>query len=71
MRRIAMPVRHGAIEPDLAIVAEMQHRLQPRVIRIAGAVHVAPGGGAHVAAFAGEPGPAALGRGEHAVEHAE
>ena len=68
---VAVPVGHRAIEPDLAVVAEMQHVLQPRVIGIGRAVHVAPGGGAHVAAFAGEPGPAALGRGDHAVEHAE
>ena len=49
----------------------MQHLFQPRVIGIAGAVHVAPGGGAHVAALAGQPGPAALGRRDHAVEGAE
>ena len=45
--------------------------LQPRIVGIAGAIHVAPCGGTHVAALAGEPRPAALGRRHHAVIHAE
>ena len=49
----------------------MQNLPQPRVIGIAGAIHVAPCGGAHVPALAGQPGPAALGRRDHAVEGAE
>ena len=49
---IAVPIGHRAIEPDLAVCAEMQNVFQPRIVGIAGAVHVAPGGGAHVAALA-------------------
>ena len=71
VERVAVPVGQRAVEPDFAAVAEIQDLLQPRVIGIAGAVHVAPGGGAHVAALAGQPGPAALGRRDHAVEGAE
>ena len=59
---VGVPVGHRAIEPYFATLAEMQNLLQPCVIGIAGAVHVAPGGGAHVAALARQPGPAALGR---------
>ena len=68
---VAVPVGHRAVEPDFAVAAEMQHVAQPRIIGIAGAVHVAPRGGAHVAALAGQPGPAALRRRDHAVERAE
>ena len=71
IERVAVPVGHRAVEPDFAVAAEMQHVSQPRVIGIAGAVHVAPRGGAHVAALAGQPGPAALRRRDHAVERAE
>ena len=71
IERVAIPVGDGAIEPDFAAAAEMQNLLEPRIIGIAGAIHVAPGGGAHVAAFAGQPGPAALRRRDHAVEGAE
>ena len=69
--RVALPVRHGAIEFYRAIGAEIQHVFQASVIRIGRAVHVAPGRGAHIAALAGQPGPAALGRRDHAVEGAE
>ena len=68
---IAAPVGHRAVEPDLAVGAEIQNLAQPCVIGIAGAVHVAPGSSPHVAALARQPGPAALGRGDHAVERAD
>ncbi len=68
---IAAPIAHRAIEPDFSTGAEMENLPEPRIIGIGGAVHVAPGGRAHVAALAGEPGPAALGRRNHAVERAE
>ena len=71
LERVGVPVRHGAIEPDLAARFELQDLFQPRIVAIGRAIHVAPGGRAHVAALAGEPGPAALGRGDHAVEGAQ
>src|SRR5271170_5076107 len=58
---VAIPVRQSPVEPDFAVSAELQYLLEPGVIGIAGAVHVAPSGRAHVPALAGEPGPAALG----------
>ncbi len=68
---IAAPVGHRAVQLDLAVRAEMQNLSQPRIIGVGRAVHVAPGRGAHVAPLARQPGPAALGRRDHAVESAE
>src|SRR4051794_23572606 len=71
LERVAVPVGHRAIEFYCAVRAELEHFLQPRIIWIGRAVHVAPSGGAHVAALTGQPGPAALGGGDPAVERAQ
>ncbi len=67
----ARPVGEVAVEKDLAVRLQHEDIFQRGVIGIGLAVVVAVGGGAHVAAFAREPGPAALGRGDHRVIKAE
>ena len=68
---IALPIREVAIEKNLSVGREIEDRLQCCVIRVRFAVIIAVGGGAHVATFAGEPGPAALRRADHRIENAE
>ena len=71
VKRVAVPVGHGAVQQDFAVRTEDAARYAAGVIGIGRAVHVAPGRGAHVASLAGQPGPAALRRRDHAVEGAE
>src|SRR6185312_7482183 len=71
VKGLAIPVGHRAVELYLAAVAEMQDVFQSPIIWVARAIHISPGRGAHVTALAGKDVPAALGRGDHAVEGAE
>ena len=71
VEQAAVPVGEGSVELYRAVLAEDEDVLQLRVIRIGSAVAVAVGGRAHVAAFARQPGPAALGRTDDRVEDAE
>ena len=66
-----MPVRQRAVEAHLAPGAELENVAQSRIVTVGRAVDVAIGGGAHVASFAAESRPAALGGDENGVEHAE
>ena len=56
---------------DAAVLLQQEDISERRIIGIAAAVVVAIGGGAHVAAFARQPSPAALRRGDHRVIEAE
>ncbi len=68
---VARPVGEVAVDEDLAVRPQAEDFLQRLVIGVGAAVIVAIGGGAHVAALARQPGPAALRRGDHRVENAE
>ena len=61
-QNIALPIGEIAVDGDAAFRQQAENRLQRGVIGIGLAVAIAIGGGAHVAAFARQPGPAALGR---------
>ena len=54
----------------MAVRPEIEDGAQPRIETVGRAVHVAIGRRAHVAAFAAESRPAALGRADDAVKHA-
>ena len=71
VQNIAWPIGEVAVERDAALRLQAEDRFERRVIGIGVSVAIAIGGGAHVAAFARQPGPAALGRGDHGVENAE
>ncbi len=60
-QNVARPIGQIAVDEDAALGREPEDIFQRGVIRIALAVIVAIGGGAHVAALARQPGPAALG----------
>ena len=71
MQNVARPIGEIAVDVDAALGLQTEDRFERGVVRIGLAVAVAVGGGAHVAAFAREPGPAALRRRDHRVEDAE
>ncbi len=61
-QNVALPIGEIAVDGDAAFRLQAEDRLQRGVIGVGVAIAIAIGGGAHVAAFARQPGPATLGR---------